>query len=84
MNRIWRFVWQKRNRDALCWIGGGLVVVAAGIWAVITYVLPPHKPQEIRNLELEARCGGVAIAGTVIGSMINGGDTSGADCSKPK
>jgi hypothetical protein len=83
MKRIWRFVGQKRNRDALGWIGGGLVVVTSGIWAAIVYV--PHQQQEIRPTEVEARCGGVAIGGSANRSTITGGATSGADCStKPK
>jgi hypothetical protein len=30
------------NRQVLSWIGGGVIAVAAGAWAVVTYVWPAH------------------------------------------
>ena len=40
MGRLWSFLRQKRNREVLGWIGGGVVVVAAGMWTLFTYLVP--------------------------------------------
>jgi len=32
MNSFWRFLRDKRNQQVLCWLGGGLVVAATGLW----------------------------------------------------
>jgi hypothetical protein len=85
MSRLWEFLLQKRNREILAWLGGGAVVVAPGIWAVMLYILPPSKPQGTRPAEVEARCGAIAVGGNVTGSIVAAGATTGADCSnKPK
>jgi hypothetical protein len=85
MHRLWRFIERKRNREILGWAGGGLVVVASGIWAVTVHLFPPPKPKDVRPTQIEALCGGVAVGGSVSGSTITGGATSSADCStRPK
>lgn len=38
MDAIWAFLKEPANRDVLTWIGGGLVVVVGGIWAVIKFM----------------------------------------------
>jgi hypothetical protein len=40
---FWSFLSKRRNQQTLSWIGGGIVVIAGGIWAVITFVWP-HQP----------------------------------------
>lgn len=40
---LWTFVGQERNRAVLGWVGSGLVVLATGLWAVITFAFP-DKP----------------------------------------
>src|SRR5215831_8494883 len=60
MNRLWRFLREKRNREMLGWIGGGLVVLASGIWAVTIYLFPAQKAPEGKPTEVQARCGSVA------------------------
>ena len=46
---LMRFLKDRRNREVLSWLGGGLVVVlAGGAWAVFTYLRPPEpaaRPQ---------------------------------------
>jgi hypothetical protein len=85
MSSLWEFIRQKRNREVLGWLGGGLVVVATGLWAAIVYLVPPQKPAEPRPANVQADCGGVAIGGSVTGTTITGGATTGSDCSsKPK
>jgi hypothetical protein len=33
---------KPKNREILSWIGGGVIVVAIGVWAVVAYVWPAH------------------------------------------
>ena len=85
MSSLWEFIRQKHNRDVFGWLGGGLVVVATGLWAAIVYLFPPQKPSEPRPANVQADCGGVAIGGSVTGTTITGGATTSSDCSsKPK
>jgi hypothetical protein len=35
-------VTQPKNRQLLSWLGGGIIAVASGAWAVGTYVWPAH------------------------------------------
>jgi hypothetical protein len=85
MSGLWRFIRQKRNREILGWLGGGLVVLATGLWAAIVYFFPLQKPSEPKSANIEASCGGVAIGGNVTGATIMGGTTTKSDCLiKPK
>jgi hypothetical protein len=34
MSSVWSFFAKPKNRQVLSWIGGGLVAIAAGAWAV--------------------------------------------------
>jgi hypothetical protein len=61
----------RSNREVLAWIGGGLAIVAAGLWVVFVYLKPAN---------VEANCGSVAVGGNVAGATINAG-TSNSDCS---
>jgi len=36
---LWNFLTQPENREILSWIGGGLVVVCGGLWAVLKLYL---------------------------------------------
>jgi hypothetical protein len=80
MGAYWKFVRQKRNREVLGWLGGGLVVAVTGLWAAIIYLFPPQKPSELRPANIQANCGGVAIGGSVTGATINGAAVN-SDCS---
>ena len=42
MDSLWSFVAKENNRKLLSWIGGGIVAVAAGAFAVVTYLWPAH------------------------------------------
>ncbi len=39
MNAIWQFLQDRKNRVILGWVGGGVVVVAGGLWTVATFLL---------------------------------------------
>jgi hypothetical protein len=40
MNRLWQFLRDKHNQQVLGWLGGGLVVLATGLWVVVVYFFP--------------------------------------------
>ena len=42
MNSLWSIIGQPKNRQIISWIGGGIVAVAAGAFAVVTYLWPAH------------------------------------------
>jgi hypothetical protein len=65
---IWDFLKDANNQAVLSWIGGGIVVIAAAIWAVVKFVA--KKPSA------SADRGGVAIVGDVKNSPINTRDTN--------
>jgi hypothetical protein len=62
MNAIWQFV--ADNRDMLSWLGGGVVVVAGGIWTVTKFFLKREKPKSVSAV------GGVAAGRDIRGSPI--------------
>ena len=79
MGRVWTFLRKPSNRQLLSWFGGGAVLLAWGIWAVVTYVWPAHKGPT-------AVCAdqGIAIAGRVsgstIGNKVSGGSATSGPC----
>jgi TIR domain len=85
---LWGFVRDKRNQQVLGWLGGGLVVLATGLWAAFVYFSPPvkeAKSPEPTPPSVQANCGGIAIGRDVTGSTITAGTTTNSDCpSKPK
>jgi hypothetical protein len=84
MRSPWEFILQKRNREVLGWLGGGLVVAATGLWAAFIYLHPLQRVSELKPDNVQANCGGVAIGGNVTGSNITGAGTN-SDCSsKPR
>jgi hypothetical protein len=38
LSSIWDFLKDGSNQAVLSWIGGGIVVIAAGIWAVVKFI----------------------------------------------
>jgi hypothetical protein len=82
-SRVLAFLRDEGNRALLGWIGGGLVVLATGLWAVFVHFFPapeakPGPPQK----QIEAECGSVAVGGDVSGATITAG--SSGDCAKPR
>lgn len=70
MNSLWRFLMKPKNQATLSWIGGGLVVLATGIWAVVVFLLPPSsapKPNGPTNVSAHQ---GVAGGGDVSGNTV--------------
>jgi len=86
---LWGFLRDKGNQQVLGWLGGGLVVVATGLWAAFVYFFPAPKPEakspEPTPASVQANCGGIAIGGGVTGSTITAGTMTNSDCPpKPK
>jgi hypothetical protein len=71
MNSLWSFIGKPKNRQMLSWLGGGIVAVAMGAWAVMTYFLPAHEP-----LKTVCNQQGVVIGGNVSGSSVSNTVTS--------
>lgn len=72
LDTIWDFLRDEGNRAVLGWIGGGIVVVAGGIWAVIKYRTEPKAEHSAKQQppSVSASHGGVAAGGDIKNSMI--------------
>lgn len=60
---------QERNRRLWGWLGGGLVFLAGGVWAVATFLSSPATPPVGAETHVEA-LGGVAAGRDISGSTI--------------
>jgi hypothetical protein len=86
MASLWSFIAQPKNRQILSWIGGGIVAVAVGAWAVVTHVWPAHGPAHEPASTICAQQG-IAIGGNVSGSTVTNtgsGSSSAAPCVETK
>ena len=69
-----------RNEILRSWVGSEPdYVLASGIWAVTVYLFPARNA-ESKSTEVEARCGSVAVGGSVSGSNVIAGTTARTDC----
>jgi hypothetical protein len=81
MQSLWSFVAKPKNREVLGWIGGGAVALAAGAWAVVTYVWPAHEPGKTACVQQ-----GIIVGGNVSGSTVSNkvtGSSVGQPCIEP-
>jgi hypothetical protein len=76
LDALWAFLKDPANRETLGWIGGGIIVVVSGLWAVIKF-LSKKKP----GPNVQATHGGVAAGGDMIGNKI---DTDGSRRSRKR
>jgi hypothetical protein len=84
MSKLWD-IRDKRNRETLGWLGGGLAVLIAGLWAAFVHFFPLTNDGGSGTSKVEATCGSVAAQGTFIGSSITtGGASSTANCPPKK
>jgi hypothetical protein len=65
LSAIWDFLNDPNNRTVLGWLGGGLVVVFGGVWAVVKFLLKKKTPS------VSATQGGVAAGGDIRNSKIS-------------
>jgi hypothetical protein len=90
---LWSFFTNPKNQKTLSWLGGGAVVAAGGIWAVVTYLWPPGNKSGEEAKIVCAQQGSVAAGRDASGNVINfnggppmaaaGSPLSCADASKP-
>jgi hypothetical protein len=79
MVRLWSFLRAKGNREILTWLGGGAVTVIAGLWAAFVYFMPAEHHSSGGGAV--AKCGSIAIDGSVRGSTITDNSVS-TNCSQ--
>ena len=73
MGSLWSFLSAPKNQKTLSWLGGGIVVVIAALWAAFVYLYPPNPPKSDGGegkREVSASHGGVSIGGNVTNSTI--------------
>jgi hypothetical protein len=73
MRRLWILLRKnKSTREAIALLVPIAIAVAAGLWAVFTYVLPADKPGKVSQPPaVSSGQGGVAAGRDISGSTIN-------------
>jgi SEFIR domain-containing protein len=69
VRKLWLFLQQERNRQVLGWLSGGVIVLAGGLWAAVTFFYSPAPPPQAPHVDVEAP-GGVAAGRDIRGSTI--------------
>jgi TIR domain len=86
---LWSFLANPKNQKTLSWLGGGAVVVIAGLWAAFVYFLPLKKeadslgPQVTIDSSVKAGNCGIANSGTLSNSPVSCGTPPPATGTKP-
>jgi hypothetical protein len=65
---MWDWLKDPENRKVLAWLGSGLVVVAAGLWTVFTYLYPPDAGSTRPRVQVEHDVGAggdISVGGDV-------------------
>jgi hypothetical protein len=70
LDSVWAFLRDHANRDVLAWIGGGLIVVVGGVWAVVKFIVTNRKPARSAPRNVSADRGGVASGGDMSANKI--------------
>jgi hypothetical protein len=81
-SRVLAFLRDESSRALLGWIGGGVVILATGLWAVFVHFYPAPEAKPGPPPKIEAECGSVAVGGDVSGATITAGSTG--NCAKPR
>ena len=72
LSSIWNFLKDGSNQAVLSWIGGGIIIIAAGIWAVIKF-MAKNSDQKVPKPSVSADHGSMAAGRDI---SINGGGSS--------
>jgi hypothetical protein len=70
LGAIWAFLRDPGNQAVLGWIGGGIVVVAGGVWGVVKFFAKGDGGGGVKP-SVKAEGGSVAIGGDNKNSPIN-------------
>ena len=81
MGFLWSFLAQPDNQKTLSWLGGGAVVIIAGLWAAFVYFFPPKPEVAHDGGGAVAKCGSVAIVGNVTNASVVASPTTTTNCS---
>jgi hypothetical protein len=73
---LWSIIEKPKNRLILQWIGGGIIAIAGGAWAVVTYVWPAHEQAKIVCAQQGSRAAGRDVSGNTVN--YNAGASAGA------
>lgn len=71
LSDLWDFLVDPTNRTVLGWIGGGIVVVLGGIWAVAKFLLSRKRKENAPAPRVSATQGGVSAGGDIRNSKID-------------
>jgi hypothetical protein len=74
LRQLRKFIGVKKNRDLVSWLGGGVVVAAGGIWAVVTFFVShdDKKPGPSTSTVITQSGPGIASGrDTVINAPVN-------------
>jgi hypothetical protein len=71
MGSLWSFLSASKNQKTLSWLGGGAVVVIAGLWAAFLYLLPPEGGTKSSQPSVKTGNCGVGNSGTATGITLN-------------
>jgi hypothetical protein len=80
MGSLWAFLRKPSNQRLLSWLGGGVVVIAGGIWAVVTYVWPPHEAPTAVCANQGIVIGGSVSSRSSVTNRVTGGTTTAGPC----
>jgi hypothetical protein len=73
MGQLWSFIGQKKCREILAWIGGGLAAAIIGLWTTFVYFFDKFKTSA-STPGVQASCGSVATSG-MFGNTITTSNT---------
>ena len=89
MGSLWSFLSAPKNQKTLSWIGGGAVVVIAGLWAAFLNFFPlksdTKSPRPEVKIDASVKAGdcGIANSGIATGNVVKCGAPPIAPASKP-
>jgi hypothetical protein len=79
MGSILSFVRKPSNQRLLSLLGGGGVVAATGIWAVITYLWPTHENRTAECVQQGVKVGG-NVSGSTVTNTVSGETATAGPC----
>jgi hypothetical protein len=79
MSSIWAFLRKPSNQRMLSWLGGGGVIAAGGIWAVVTYLWPAHDNPTAECVQQGVKIGG-RVSGSTVSNTVSGSSATAGPC----